>query len=410
MKLQALTLTDFRNIRAAAFAPSAELTVLCGKNGQGKTNLLESIFLLTGSKSFRGAKDVQLVREGAEYAVVEGVVAPQRPGSVAAPDAPQAQTAAAAADSAAAAPGAGADAGGNAQDAAETSSAAAEDADGKHIRIFIAGENSEKRGRSARVNGVDYGRATQLAGLFTAVVFEPDHLRLIKGSPEGRRRFLDAALCQLYPQYLVLLRRYGRVLEQKNALLKEYARTRDADGLLDVFDESLAAAGEEITARRAAYLSVLAPLARQNYADLASGSEQMEMTFVPSFTENLLSVLHAARRRDIAAGFCTSGPHRDDIAVTVNGRDARQFGSQGQQRSAVLSIKLAEAAAAYAVTDTQPVLLLDDVLSELDETRQAYLLNRMKDRQTIVTACDPALFERTNGRIYTMENGVLSAR
>ena len=189
MRLNALELTDYRNIRTAYFEPGRELTVVCGENGQGKTNLLEAVWMLTGSKSFRGAKDAELVREGAQFAVVEGDV---------------------------------------------------EAADGEsRIRVAIASADSGKRGRTGKKNGVDYGRAT-------------GHLSLVKGSPEGRRKFIDAALCQLYPGYLNVLRRYQRAMTQKNALLKQFERTPDARALLDVFDVSMAEAGEEMMRRRAA--------------------------------------------------------------------------------------------------------------------------------------------------------------
>ena len=156
MILKALEVENYRNIPAARFEPGRELTVICGKNGQGKTNLLEAVWLLTGGKSFRGAKDAELIRENAGYAVAEG----------------------------------------------ETQGFGKE----SRIRVFVGGQPGARKARTVRVNGVDYGRAANAAGTFTAVVFDPGHLSLVKGSPEGRRRFLDAALCQLYPGYVTLLR------------------------------------------------------------------------------------------------------------------------------------------------------------------------------------------------------------
>ena len=155
MILKALEVENYRNIPAARFEPGRELTVICGKNGQGKTNLLEAVWLLTGGKSFRGAKDAELIRENAGYAVAEG----------------------------------------------ETQGFGKE----SRIRVFVGGQPGARKARTVRVNGVDYGRAANAAGTFTAVVFDPGHLSLVKGSPEGRRRFLDAALCQLYPGYVTLL-------------------------------------------------------------------------------------------------------------------------------------------------------------------------------------------------------------
>lgn len=359
MNVQSLRVADYRNIAAAEFAPAPELTVICGQNGQGKTNLLEAVWLLTGSKSFRGAKDTELIREGRPFAVVEGEVR------------------------------------GFGKESA--------------VRITVAGPQAERRGRTAKVNGVEYGRATNLAGLFTAVVFDPGHLNLVKGSPEKRRSFLDAALCQLYPGYLSLLRRYGRQVTQKNALLKAYGQTAGAADLLEVFDAAQAELGEQITHRRREYLAMILDEICGTYRDISSGRETLEVVYRPSFGDaGLLAALKEARGRDLAAGFCTAGPHREDFSLILDGREARVYASQGQQRSAVLSLKLAEAAGAQKVTGEHPVMLLDDVLSELDETRQSYLLSRMAHRQTIVTACDEAAFARTDGKIYRMAQGVLS--
>ena len=360
MILRSLTIENYRNIEAARFEPGCELTVICGKNGQGKTNLLEAVWMLTGGRSFRGAKDAELVREGAEYAVTEGETE------------------------------------GNGR--------------GSRIRIFIGGQPGGRKARSARVNGVDHGRAGNAAGIFTAVVFDPGHLSLVKGGPDGRRRFLDTALCQLYPGYVTLLRQYMRLVAQKNALLKQYLQTRDAERLLDVFDERLCACGAEVSRRRREYLAQIVPEAAGIYRELAGGGETLEIRFEPSCdgADDFARVLRESRRRDIAAGFCTSGPHREDFSLFVDGREAKRFASQGQQRSAVLSLKLAEAAGAKQITGEHPVMLLDDVLSELDETRQAYLLNRMAHRQTIVTACDANLFGRTAGKICRMDGGVLT--
>ncbi len=359
MKLKHLCVENYRNIKHAQFSPGEELTVLCGENGQGKTNLLEAVWLLTGSKSFRNAKDAQLIREDQAFAVVEG----------------------------------------------ETECSGLE----KQIRITISGEGCEKKGRRAKVNGVEYARATSIAGTFTAVVFDPGHLSLVKGSPEGRRRFLDAALCQLYPGYLSVFRTYTRLVMQKNALLKQYHATFGAAELLDVFDEKLADAGQRISEKRQAYLKLLTPLVQENYHDISQGREILEIQYKPSFDElGFAHKLQETRARDISAGFCTSGPHKEDFDIFLNGKLAKLFASQGQQRSAVLSLKLAEAAAAQSITGQHPVMLLDDVLSELDDMRQGYLLSRMEQRQTIVTACDAELFRKTDGKVLYVKHGEIS--
>lgn len=359
MRLKELSLQNYRNIRQADFTPCPELTVICGKNGQGKTNLLEAVWLLTGGKSFRGAKDAELIARDQPFSVL------------------QAQT--------------------------ETS-----DGQENQIYLTIGGRATPRPGRTAKRNGVDLGRASALAGSFTAVVFEPGNLSLVKGSPEGRRRFLDAALCQLYPGYLAAWRRYARLLTQKNALLKHYDRTPGAAQMLDVFDEELARYGQELTLRRMEYMKRLRPLVTANYRDISQGSEELELVYQPSFDEKgLLETLRESRKADLKAGFSTAGPHREDFSVLMDGQPAKLFASQGQQRSAVLSLKLAEASCAQEITGEHPVMLLDDVLSELDATRQEYLLTRMRQKQTIVTACDSSLFHKTEGELFRMEGGVL---
>lgn len=358
MRLESLLVQNCRNIEEIYFTPDPELTVIAGKNGQGKTNLLECIWLLTGSKSFRGSKDIELVKRGKLFGRIEGdTVTDQKQNA---------------------------------------------------IELIIAGSESHKKGRKAKINGVDYGRATSIAGTFTAVVFDPGHLTLIKGGPEGRRKFLDAALCQLYPGYIGILRRFTRALSQKNALLKKYYQTPDADGILDVFDTEIAITGEEISRRRKEYLSIAGPAAENFYAEISDGAEVLTLSYLENCEQGgLFSLLREKRHVDIRVGFSTSGPQREDFEALLNNQSVRIFGSQGQQRSVVLSLKLAEAAHAKEISGEHPVLLLDDVLSELDEKRQAYLLSRIHGKQSFVTTCDPSAFGRAGGKVITLEKGEL---
>lgn len=365
MRLLSIEVQTFRNIAYARLEPSPGLNVVCGNNGQGKTNLLEAVWLLTGAKSFRGAKDAELIRRGDPFSVLEGC----------------------------------AESGGQQ----------------KRLRLTVGAPGGERPGRQVRVNGVDRGRAGAAAGEFTAVVFAPEHLGLVKGSPAGRRRFLDAALCQLYPGYLGLLRRYTRLVTQKNALLKHWRETANWSGLLEVFDSQLAGCGASIIQRRSAYLARLAPLTADNYARISRGSERLELLYQPcagprADEEALREAIRAARPAELRAGCCLAGPHREDLVFRLDGQDAKAFASQGQQRSAVLSLKLAEARCVSQITGEHPVLLLDDVLSELDATRQEYLLTHMDGLQSFVTACDPAAFLHTDGAVCTMRAGVLTPR
>ena len=212
MRLLSLEVQNYRNIASASLTPGRELTVICGNNGQGKTNLLEAIWLLTGGKSFRGGKDAELVRRGESFAVLEASTlrAQQEEQE---PDTPN------------------------------------------RVRMTIGMPDSARPGRYAAVNGAPPKRAAALAGSFPAVVFDPGHLSLVKGAPEGRRKFLDAALCQLYPGYLTIYRRYVRALQQKNALLRHSSTTperpyAEKTALLEVLNTELAAQGEAIQRRR----------------------------------------------------------------------------------------------------------------------------------------------------------------
>lgn len=231
MRLNRLAVTDYRNLSAAVLEPAPQLTVLCGANGQGKTNLLEAVWLLTGGKSFRGVKDAELIRRGADFAVLEAAFE--------AGDRPQ------------------------------------------EIRLTVGAKGTQRPGRTVRLNGADRGRAASIAGTFTAVAFDPNHLSLVKGGPEGRRHFLDAALCQLYPGYLAAERRYLRVVAQKNALLKAYDITPGGDVLLETYNEALVTYGCEVMRRRAGYLDQLAPAAAANYRDISSGAEKLEIQYCP---------------------------------------------------------------------------------------------------------------------------------
>lgn len=381
MRLLSLELENYRNIAAARLTPGRELTVICGNNGQGKTNLLEAIWLLTGGKSFRGGKDAELVRRGQDFAVLSART--QRDGfAEAEPDAPPPP--------------------------------AYDPPTPVQLRLTIGAPAAPRPGRVVSVNGGPPKRAAALAGSFPAVVFDPGHLSLVKGAPEGRRRFLDAALCQLYPGYLTLYRRYLRALQQKNALLRRgpdgpaplpYA---EKCGMLEVLNAELAAQGELLQQRRREYLARLAPLACANYAELSRGAERLGVRYAAQFEPGGLARLLADRRADeLRAGQSLCGPHREDLELLLDGQPARVYASQGQQRSVVLSLKMAEAAAAAEITGEHPVLLLDDVLSELDEGRRQYLLTRMREKQTFVTSCDDTAFLKTDGEVYRMEGGAL---
>ena len=222
---------------------------------------------------------------------------------------------------------------------------------------------------------------------------------------------MDSALCQVYRPYLVALRRYMRLTAQKNALLKSYDITPNGNMLLDTYDEQLAEYGALIMEHRCKFLAAAAPIAAQNYKDISHGAEVLALNYqmctAAPTAAALTEKMRAMRSAELRAGFCLAGPHREDLEILLDGQPARVFGSQGQQRSCVLAMKLAEATVVGDLFGEHPVLLLDDVLSELDDERQTYLLTRMGEHQTIVTTCDTAAFARTNGQIVMVKGGVV---
>ncbi len=370
MILQSLRVQQVRNLHTFELQPDPALTVIAGQNGQGKTNLLESIWMLSGAKSFRASREAELVQRGQSWCRVAGTV---------------------------------------------LNEAAGQQPDEIEVTVRLD-EITHRATRSGKKNGVDYGRAGNLAGEFPCVVFAPGHIDMVSGAPEGRRRFLDSALCQLYPGYLDHLRRYTRALTQKNACLRNarYNMTLPPPQLLDSFDEQLVLHGAAVAQKRWEYTQQLAAAAAQQYHGISDGREQLQLFYAPNIQncwqpQTLADGIAAARQTDIKAGCCTVGLHRDDLSFLLDSTDARTYASQGQRRSVVLSAKIAELELIGQITGLTPVLLLDDVLSELDDARQAYLLGRIQGKQVFITSCNPSLFSKTQGKIVTVsEGGIVS--
>ncbi|MGI6265401.1 MAG: DNA replication/repair protein RecF [Acutalibacteraceae bacterium] len=367
MKARRLTARDFRNLRDVTVPLEDGVNILYGENAQGKTNFLEGLWLFTGGRSFRGARDAEMVAFGAESAALTlNFFAAERE-----------QTAAVTVD----------------------------------------------RRRTVTLNGVKLPSPARLAGRFCGVVFSPAHLSLIKDGPEGRRRFVDAALCQIRPGYLKDFSVYARTLHQRNALLKEglAAGVAVPDAILDVWDERLARAGAAVFEARRRYWRQLAPLAAEIYAGLSASREELSVAYrsragdddatTEQAAGRLLEGLRERRAADGVVGYTTGGVHRDDLEVAIDGKPARIYGSQGQQRSAVLALKLAEAALLRQETGEAPVMLLDDVMSELDLSRQDYILNHIHGWQVVITCCDPAPIRRlTAGAAFEVAGGTIERR
>ena len=362
MRVTELSFDGFRNLHPGRWNPDEGVNILYGDNAQGKTNLLEACWLFTGGRSFRGAKDGELVQFGADRAKLQMSF----------------------------------EAGGRQQEASIT------------IR----------QRRTVTLNGVSLPSSAKLAGTFCGVVFSPAHLSLIKDGPDGRRRFIDGAYCQLRPAYIGALTDYQKVLTQRNAFLKQCKESGHCDGdLLDLWDHTLAAAAARITAARQRYIHRLAPIAATVYDGLSAGREAMTLGWDTPIAEGSLQemaaqwleALRQARRADVAVGFSTAGPHREDLSVLIADKEAKVYGSQGQQRSAVLALKLAEATLLEEVTGEKPVAFLDDVMSELDTSRQDYILNHIEGWQVFITCCEPsAALKNTAAKVFNVKQGVIS--
>ncbi|MBR3870334.1 MAG: DNA replication/repair protein RecF [Clostridia bacterium] len=368
MKVVSLYLENFRNIEKTGFDLSGGVNVFYGRNAQGKTNLLESIYVFTSGKSFRPAKDKELIMHDKEKAVLNMTFF-------------------------------------------------AENRNNEYDIIFY----SDKRRREAKINGVPIKRNMDMAGNFYTVLFAPEHLNLIKEGPGERRRFLDQAISVLKPKYAKAVEDYEKILTQKNALLKDIYKYPQLEATLDVWSEKQANVGAYLMFMRNSYIKKLGEIARKDHLELSNGKEELKLSYIHSGkeSENEFYSLEATRsflakeisdmkNEEISAGMSLVGPQRDDMEVTVNQMSAKMFCSQGQQRSAVLSIKMAEGDLVYETTGEQPVMLLDDMLSELDRPRQTYILKKITDRQVIITGCDRARYKNIdNVKFFNIKNGTI---
>lgn len=366
MIARSLWLNGYRNLQETSIEPHPNVNIFHGENAQGKTNLLEAVWMFTGARSFRGARDSELPRLGQKQAALRLAFS----------------------------------AGGREREAA--------------LRF-------EGGARKATLGGVPLESPTGLAGEFCAVIFAPEHLALVKDGPAVRRRFLDGAICPLRPRHAAVLAGYQKALAQRGALLRDIPRHPELMDTLDVWDERLCRLGALLTHARLHYLARLLPKAKRLHAAIAEGREEADFAYESApelqdclqnaqaapadIGQALLAALRNRRREDLEAGATSAGPHRDDLHIEIGGLPARAYASQGQQRTAALALKLAEAEVLAEVTGEPPVLLLDDVLSELDPARQAYLLSHVEGMQVFITCCDPKGLNTRAGALFAVEAG-----
>ena len=336
MVIKKLTLENFRNYEEETFEFSEGLNVLTGRNGQGKTNCAEAVFYLCTGTSLRIRHDRQLIRHGAPSARVKAV------------------------------------------------------AENAYGAFTLEAEIFENK-RELKVNSNKVARTVDFIGNMNSVFFSPGELRLIQDGPDERRRFLNLSISQTSRSYCTALQRYQRILDQRNNLLKD----RDVELImqtLPVWDEQLAAYAAQIAVKRREFLELLSPLAGEAHAYLTDGCEKLEIQPEKNYPdgedairERFLREFQNSYERDVRLGFTTVGPHRDDVRILIGGVDARGYASQGQTRTAALSLKLAEVEIFKKLSGENPVLILDDVMSELDLPRRKKLVERVKGLQCILT-------------------------
>lgn len=365
MYLKELTLNNYRNYQNIGLKFESSKIIFVGMNAQGKTNILESMFLTCTGRSHRTPRDSELIRWGEESSYVK-VLVERRVGI-------------------------------------------------NSIEVFL----SLKDKKRIKINGVTIQKLGQLMGHFNAVMFSPEDLRLVKESPSERRRYMDMEISQMKPQYFYNLQQYNRILAHRNNLLKEIVKNPDAKKMLPVFDEQLSEVGAFIIKQRYEFIESLSKIAREIHGRISSQAERLDIRYRPSIRinnsldigdirEEFLAALHKNRSEDIRHGSTGAGCHRDDIGFEINGADVRIFGSQGQQRTVALSLKLSDVELMYRETGEYPVLLLDDVMSELDEQRLGRLFEELGDVQVFVTATDVnsiPLPELEEFHVYQVEEG-----
>ena len=358
MYIESVQLKNFRNYDSLELTFDKGTNIFYGNNAQGKTNILESLYLCGTTKSHRGSKDKEIINFDKEEA---------------------------------------------------------------HIRTYLEKENVETRvdmhlrknkSKGIAIDGQKIKKAADLMGLLNVVFFSPEDLSIIKDGPAERRRFADMELCQLDSFYLYNLNHYNKIIGQRNKLLKDMYFQPELKETLNIWDSQLVSFGSKIIERREQFVKQLGDIIFDIHKKLSGGKEELVIAYEPDVSiEDFEKQMKYNQDKDIRLKQTTTGPHRDDFSFVVNGVDIRKYGSQGQQRTAALSLKLSEIELVKKISKDTPVLLLDDVLSELDSNRQNYLLNSIGNIQTIIscTGLDEFINNRFEiNKIFKVTNGTVN--
>jgi DNA replication and repair protein RecF len=369
MRITKLHLTNFRNYVDDALEPGESMNIFIGPNGQGKSAILEAAYVLATSKSHRTTRDSDMIRVGVDWARISAEVDREQR---------------------------------------------------EEVILEITLSRNEKK--NVRINKVKHEKVGDIVGQLNAVIFSSADIDMVKSDPSHRRRFLNLEISQVSPQYVYAFGRYKRVLEQRNIVLKDAKYGRGNGKALDVWDEQLVAYGSSMIEKRLVFVNRLSEMAEPIYNQLSGGTENLELAYesnvsinepksLDDIRESFKNQLLSARDHDLARGSTTKGPHRDEISFKVNGMDVRYYGSQGQQRSVALAVKLAEIGLIEEMVGEPPVALLDDVTAELDEQRRIQVFDLTMGRcQTFVTTTSlrelpQEVVEKSN--IFTVASGTV---
>lgn len=332
LKIKSLDLQNFRNYDLLNIEFDKDTNIIYGDNAQGKTNILEAIYVSSTTKSHRGSKDREMISFNRDESHIKAIV----------------------------------------------------EKNGTPYRVDMHIKKNKSKGIA--INGIPLKKASELFGMINVVIFSPEDLNIVKEGPAARRRFIDLELSQIDKIYLSDISNYNRVLIQRNKLLKDLSYNNSALDTLDVWDMQLERYGSNIIRRRRKFIEDLNVIVDKIHSNLSGGKEKLVIEYEPNVNDSELErQLRFSRDRDLKTKMTNIGPHKDDICFKINDNDVRKYGSQGQQRTVALSLKMAEIELVKKVISDNPILLLDDVLSELDGNRQNYLLNNINDIQTIVT-------------------------
>ncbi len=358
MWIESLECKNFRNYKNLEVYFDKGLNFLYGDNAQGKTNIIEAIYICSASRSHKGSKDKELICFGEDEAHIRLKL------------------------------------------------------NKKYVTHKIDFHLRKNNTKGIAINGFPIKKASELFGLLNVVVFSPEDLFIVKNGPSERRKFIDRELCRVSPLYLKNLTEYMRVLNQRNKLLKDIIANPGLISTLDVWDEQFVSYGIKLIRERRNFLKNITSIMQPIHSNISGSSEEIILKYEPSINENEFAEgVFLARQRDMGLMQTTIGPHRDDFSILVNDVNIRKFGSQGQQRSAALSLKLSEIQMIKGASGDDPVLLLDDVFSELDSHRQEFLLSEIKKTQTILTGTGLDDLVRENikiDKLFYIKSGTVS--